>query len=153
MAEFWGMHESPAKHSYAWLPRKCDYRTDAQTDAGQSDPYVPLCFAGDPKKYPCMCLLLVCIKDKLVLLLDKAGYVSQETETKVHWHLKILLSLSQQVVLYQSGASIWWTITNLPSIMAYRNYIDQSICTGTSFERAAHLGKKLCQCNTVSKSF
>ena len=27
------------------LPRKCDYRTD--TDAGQSDPYVPLCFAGD----------------------------------------------------------------------------------------------------------
>ena len=22
-------------------------QTDAQTDAGQSDPYVPLCFAGD----------------------------------------------------------------------------------------------------------
>ena len=22
-------------------------RTDTQTDAGQSDPYVPLCFAGD----------------------------------------------------------------------------------------------------------
>ena len=55
-----GMHVSPAKHSYAWLPRKCDYqesvttgqtdeRTDGQTDAGQSDPYVPLCFAGDTK--------------------------------------------------------------------------------------------------------
>ena len=29
------------KHSYAWLPRKYDYRTDRQTDAGQSDPYVP----------------------------------------------------------------------------------------------------------------
>ena len=32
---------------------KCDYRTDrhthTQTDAGQSDPYVPLCFAGDTK--------------------------------------------------------------------------------------------------------
>ena len=45
------MHVSPAKHSYAWLSRKCDYRTDrhthTQTDAGQSDPYVPLCFAGD----------------------------------------------------------------------------------------------------------
>ena len=32
----------------------CDYQesvttgqTDRQTDAGQSDPYVPLCFAGD----------------------------------------------------------------------------------------------------------
>ena len=36
--------------------RKCDYQesvttgqTDGQTDAGQSDPYVPLCFAGDTK--------------------------------------------------------------------------------------------------------
>ena len=51
------MHASPAKHSYVWLPRKCDYRTDThthtrtdrQTDAGQSDPYVPLCFADDTK--------------------------------------------------------------------------------------------------------
>ena len=46
-AAFRGMHVSPAKHSYVWLPRKCDYRTDRQTDARQSDPYVPLCFAGD----------------------------------------------------------------------------------------------------------
>ena len=28
VAAFRGMHVSPAKHSYAWLPRKCDYRTD-----------------------------------------------------------------------------------------------------------------------------
>ena len=26
-----------------------DGRTERQTDAGQSDPYVPLCFAGDTK--------------------------------------------------------------------------------------------------------
>ena len=26
-----------------------DRRTHTQTDAGQSDPYVPLCFAGDTK--------------------------------------------------------------------------------------------------------
>ena len=26
------MHVWPAKHSYAWLPRKCDYQTDTQTD-------------------------------------------------------------------------------------------------------------------------
>ena len=52
VAAFRGMHVSPAKHSYAWLPRKCDYRTDShtQTDARQSDPYVPLCFAGDTIK-------------------------------------------------------------------------------------------------------
>ena len=30
-------------------------------------------------KYLCKCLLLVCIKGKLILLLDKTGYVSQET--------------------------------------------------------------------------
>ena len=28
---------------------RTDGRTDGQTDAGQSDPYVPLCFAGDTK--------------------------------------------------------------------------------------------------------
>ena len=33
------MHVSPAKHSYAWLPRKCDYRTDRQT----SDKVIPMC--------------------------------------------------------------------------------------------------------------
>ena len=34
VAAFRGMHDivSPAKHSYAWLPRKCDYWTDAWTD-------------------------------------------------------------------------------------------------------------------------
>ena len=26
------MHVSPEKHSYVWLPRKCDYRRDGRTD-------------------------------------------------------------------------------------------------------------------------
>ena len=34
---FRGMHVSPAKHSYAWLPIKCDYRTDTQTDTQTPD--------------------------------------------------------------------------------------------------------------------
>ena len=42
------------EQSYAWLPGKCDYRTDrrinGQTEAGESDPYVPLCFTGNTKK-------------------------------------------------------------------------------------------------------
>ena len=46
VAAFRGMHVSPAKHSYAWLP---DRQTDTRTDTGQRDPYVPLCFAGDTK--------------------------------------------------------------------------------------------------------
>ena len=31
------------------VTEKCDRRTDRQTDNGQSDPYVSLCFAGDTK--------------------------------------------------------------------------------------------------------
>ena len=31
VAAFQGMHMWPAKHSYAWLPKKCDYRTDGRT--------------------------------------------------------------------------------------------------------------------------
>ena len=33
---FRGMHVSPAKHGYVWLPRKCDYRTDRFRD-GRTD--------------------------------------------------------------------------------------------------------------------
>ena len=44
----------------------------------------------------CKCLLLICIKGKLVLLLNKTGYVSQETRQKFidsqnfyfHFHYK-----------------------------------------------------------------
>ena len=32
VAAFQGMHVSHAKHSYAWLPRKCDFRTDTHID-------------------------------------------------------------------------------------------------------------------------
>ena len=37
------MHLSPAKHSYAWLPRKCDYQTDTQTDRQTLDKVIPTC--------------------------------------------------------------------------------------------------------------
>ena len=47
VAAFRGMHVSPAKHSNAWLPRKCDYRTDArthgQTDRQTPDKVIPMC--------------------------------------------------------------------------------------------------------------
>ena len=52
VAAFQEMHLSPAKHSYAWLPRKCDYRTNRNTHRqtpGQSDPYVPLRFEATQK--------------------------------------------------------------------------------------------------------
>ena len=53
VAAFWWMHVSPAETylcvttKKVWLP---DRQIDKQTDAGQSDPYVPLCFAGDTKR-------------------------------------------------------------------------------------------------------
>ena len=39
VAAFRGMHVSPAKHSYAWLPRKCDYLTNRQTP----NKVIPMC--------------------------------------------------------------------------------------------------------------
>ena len=37
------------EHLYLGIPN-ASAQMDGQTDAGQSDPYVPLCFAGDTKK-------------------------------------------------------------------------------------------------------
>ena len=41
-----GMHD----YQESVTSRQTHRQTDGQTDAGQSDPYVPLCFAGDTKK-------------------------------------------------------------------------------------------------------
>ena len=42
VAAFPGMHVSPAKHSYAWLPRKCNYRTDTHTHRQKPDKVIPM---------------------------------------------------------------------------------------------------------------
>ena len=81
VAAFRGMHVSPAKHSYARLPRKCDYptdtRTDRQTDAGQSDPYVLLCFAGDTINHPfvLLCFAGYTINHLLLVMFKFATYI------------------------------------------------------------------------------
>ena len=41
-----------------WTDRHMDRQTDGQTDTGQSDPYVPLCFAGDTKITSIMLILI-----------------------------------------------------------------------------------------------
>ena len=42
VAAFQRMHVSPAKHSYAWLPRKCVI-PDRQTDRQIPDKVIPMC--------------------------------------------------------------------------------------------------------------
>ena len=57
LAAFKGMHVSPAKHGALCVTSKkvrlrdrhTHRRTNGQTETGQSDPYVLLCFAGDKK--------------------------------------------------------------------------------------------------------
>ena len=47
MAAFQGMHVLPANHSYVWLPRKCDYRTDTQAP----EKVIPMCcYASQAKE-------------------------------------------------------------------------------------------------------
>ena len=42
-----------------------DTQMDGQTDAGQSDPYVPLCFAGDTKSGPKHILKLIKVNQNI----------------------------------------------------------------------------------------
>ena len=54
IAQVWWRSTQRRTNQWSLCEEKCDYRTDrhthTQTDAGQSDPYVPLCFAGDTIK-------------------------------------------------------------------------------------------------------
>ena len=83
-----------------------------------------------------ICLLLVLIKGKLVLLLEKRN------ETKVHWQSYFLLSLSLQVILKRSRAFILKTTTNLPFIKTKRSHMHRYFHIVMSFQRVVHLEKK-----------
>ena len=83
VAAFQGMHMSPAKHSYVWLPRKRDYWIDGQTrqtDARKSDPYVSLCSAGDTK------------------IKNTAKFWQKKYETNLIW--SVLLSFTNKFMQY-----------------------------------------------------
>ena len=49
IAVFQGMHVSPSKHSYVWLPRKCDYLRDRK----MPNKVIPMCcyFSPETQKY------------------------------------------------------------------------------------------------------
>ena len=100
------------------------------------------------------CLLLVCIKGKLALLLDKTGSVSQETRQNFidsqnlyfnfHYqlfgiktvHLSDKLSLTYPRLLPIEDTCIYIGIYVLKRLLNVR-----------------HILEKMCQCNAVSKSF
>ena len=66
-----------AMHDYqeSVITGQTDGQTKRQTDAGQSDAYVPLCFAGDTIKYPHLhnvkALCLTLHHNPLTILADK----------------------------------------------------------------------------------
>ena len=113
------MHVSPVKHSYivcvttkkVWLPdRQTHRRTDGQTDAGQSDPYVPLCFVGDTIKW----LLYYNISEGLISQGVQKGarvaFYQSTSLTASHWNNKIkqlirqdLIEISERRVDFSSG--------------------------------------------------
>ena len=57
---------------FDWLDaeNRTNTRIDRQIDAGQSDPYVPLCFAGDTK----MTILFACVQN--LVFIFRGYYVS-----------------------------------------------------------------------------
>ena len=75
VAAFWGMHVSPSEecmcclrniamrdYKKVWLPDR-----QTETDAGQSEPYVPLCIAGDTQSEPYVPLCFACDTKMLVI--------------------------------------------------------------------------------------
>ena len=55
------------------------------------------------------------------------GLCFKRNETKIHRKSNILLSLSLQVLLFQSDAFILKTMTNFPSILLHRRHVYWSI--------------------------
>ena len=110
------MHVSPVKHNCAWLPRKCDYQTDRRldewTDAGQSDPYVSLCFACDTKidtylKHPPHSLL-------------KIGTYLEHTRAKQNFEKKLTQSESYPQGVYVTMTMMTvWTLSFWPTSIYY----------------------------------
>ena len=88
VAAFRRMQEPPAKHSYAWLPRKCDNRTDTRTDeqidAGQSDPYLPLCFTSDTKTLDSS--RGICGSFNSKVWLPESVTTDKRTDDRLNWH-------------------------------------------------------------------
>ena len=98
MAAFWGMHLSPSKHSYAWLPRKCDYRTDRhthtdeRTDRQTPDKVIPMCrYASQAtqKQY-----MAIAIRWKNIAIYHNTFFLYRDTPTTKH-----IRKLSQNVWL------------------------------------------------------
>ena len=101
-----------------------------------------------------ICLLLVCIKDKLVLLLDKICHVLQETRAKLidsyfyfHFHYKLFcikaVNLSDKLSL---SSPRLWPIKDIQVYVSVYIYFNVFCMQGTSL-------KESCQCNTVSEGF
>ena len=69
---FWGMHVLPAKHNYAWLPRKCDYQTDGRVDRQTPDKVIPMrCYASQATQ---KCSIQKEYKSNLLLFMHYHSY-------------------------------------------------------------------------------
>ena len=81
------MHVSPAKHSYAWLPRKCDYRTVRQTP----DKVIPMCrYASQATQ---RCIVLIYRSD--FFKVECEGLIEPLKQAKlsfIHWSVCVSLS-------------------------------------------------------------
>ena len=111
VAAFQGMHLSPAKQlcvttKKVWLP---DRRTDRQTEAGQSDPYVPLCFAGDTKMRVKFSMYTVTLHKFLFSSLRafaNTRFVCQMHMLSLQWYVFVQVScINTLITSYYGGAT------------------------------------------------
>ena len=105
MAAFRGLRVSPAKHSYAWLPKKYDYRTDGRTD-GLTDRQTP---------------------GRVILMCRYASQATQKWKVVRYCLVICRVSSTDQRSMWQFNAITAYLIPSLFRIKADR------ICSGSNF--------------------
>ena len=95
VAAFWGMHVLPAKHSYVWLPRKCDYRTD--THRQTQDKVIPLA-TGNTKTQSEICWFTSLKETSYIVLFTHMYILKTKTQSEICWFTS--LKETSYIMLY-----------------------------------------------------
>ena len=105
VAAFRGMHVSPAKHSYAWLPRKCDYRTDTHTDRQTPDKVIPMCrYASQATQ-------------------KQSPHKNDPYKSTLRWHKTVFILREETDKTKGAGYTYWFNLLCSDTVLKWRNQI------------------------------
>ena len=133
------MHVSPAKHSYAWLPRKCVYRTDAHTQTDrQTDGRTEwsLCAAMPRRRHK-----------KYIKILKKCEHWYHDREKLKDGKLSTYFNLSLTVVLNHISRIKRILTIDVQSLVSINPLINWKF----ESDRYNNTPRELCFCNKCNE--